>query len=264
MKTKMDLPTLLQELGNTLTDRENPDADIALITLIEEIRKILPREPNKASDLLRDTLMALSLEAEGTEKAMNLTLVQSMVPEILAGIQPLPVRPPSVQIGLLMLGEAISREESDVKTFYDILVKPFIEEGALLSTELDNLMVFAAENPMAKCHAEMAGEWLISNNLLDQASTKPAEPMDLSSDSVSNETEFLRYLLTLSTSTDSVEKNELLETMFNIHKGPLSRVWYSDQLGKIIDEHIEDQAIFNCVLEANEYLEKKMLSETKE
>ena len=119
----MDLPTAITELGKAIQDWENPESAVIQINLIEEIRKTIPRDPGKAAELLQGTIAALGME--NPDQQMNLTLVQSMMPEILAGIQPLPEKPASIEIGILMLGEAISRDERDIETFYNILVQPF-------------------------------------------------------------------------------------------------------------------------------------------
>lgn len=273
----MDLPTLLQELGNALEDRDNPESDIILVNLIDEIRRVLPREPDKAADLLTGTLMALGSDPSNSGSFMNLTLVHSMVPEILAGLQPLPVHPPNLQIGILMLGEAISRDENlDTETFYNILVKPFIdgeadigEAGRVLSDALDILTVMTAEDQMAKCHLELASEWLKSKVPVPGPVPGPGPvPMDLTEDIATDSSDVFRaYLVGLSTEQNQMKQLVLLKKMFSIVEGPTSGAWYSDQLGRIIDQYIDDQAIFNSALTANEFLEseikKKMLADTK-
>lgn len=262
----MDLSTLLQELGNVLEDRDNPESDIILINLIEEIRRVLPREPDKAADLLTGTLMALGTDQDNRESFMNLTMVHSMVPEILAGLRPLPVRPPNIQIGLLMLGEAISREElspDTTETFYNILVKPFIDEGEDLSSALNQLVLLTAEDPMAKCHAELATEWIKNNVPVPMDLTEDTPPSPLNN----QESKFFGYLVELSVEQNPMKQLVLLKKMFSVVQGPFSNSWYSEQLGKIMDTiGIDDQAIFDSALIANDFWEsqkKKMSSDTK-
>ena len=281
----MDLPTAITELGKAIQDWENPESAVIQINLIEEIRKTIPRDPGKAAELLQGTIAALGME--NPDQQMNLTLVQSMMPEILAGIQPLPEKPASIEIGILMLGEAISRDERDIETFYNILVQPFIEDGSVLEVQLAGLMevTSAGDDPVAKSHAELAAGWIRNSDKLSQAQVQPLSnsgpiPMELEEPVTSSnveplpEEQFLGMIMELS-KLMALEKPEqlkeltLLKKIFSMAEGqPLEDFWYSTQLENIINTHIDNQHIFDSVLVARDFWEeqkkKKMSLDSKQ